>query len=51
MIQQDGLELAGTLPDNDTVYDYDFNGKPTIALEEDNPAVKAAFAVFDKIIP
>ena len=51
LIQQDGLELAGTLPDNETVYEYDFNGKPTIALEDDNPAVEAAYAVFDKIIP
>jgi len=51
LIQEDGLELAGTLPDNETVYEFDFNGKPTIALEDDNPTVQAAYAVFDKIIP
>ena len=50
MISADGLELAGTLPDNDTVYEFDLKGKPTISMDDDNPTVKAAFAIFDKII-
>ncbi len=50
MIAEDGLPLAGTVPDNETVYQYDFNGKPTIALDDGNPAVQAAFAIFDKIL-
>jgi CO dehydrogenase maturation factor len=50
LISQDGLELAGTVPADDTVYEYDLKGKPTIAIEENNPAVKAVFDIFDRII-
>jgi CO dehydrogenase maturation factor len=50
LISQDGLELAGTVPADDTVYEYDLKGKPTITIEEENPAVKAVFEIFDRII-
>ncbi len=50
LISQDGLELAGTVPADDTVYEYDLKGKPTITIEEENPAVKAIFEIFDRII-
>ncbi len=50
LLAQDGLELAGTVPDDHTVYSFDLKGKPTIAIETENPAVKAAFAIFDKIM-
>jgi CO dehydrogenase maturation factor len=47
---QDGLELIGTIPEDETVYEYDLKGKPTITIDETNPAVKAAFAIFDKVV-
>lgn len=50
LIWKDGLELAGTVPADDTVYEYDLKGKPTITIDEDNPAVKAIFEIFDRII-
>ena len=50
ILAQDDLELAGTVPDDQTVYAYDLKGKPTIEIEPDNPAVKAAFAIFDKVL-
>lgn len=50
MIDKNGLELAGTLPEDNTVYEYDLNGIPTIKLPEDNQVVKAAFSIFEKII-
>lgn len=50
LIRQEGLQLASIIPDDQTVYDYDLNGRPTIEIEPDNPAVKAAFAMFDKIL-
>jgi CO dehydrogenase maturation factor len=50
MISEDGVELAGTIPADDTVYEYDLKGKPTITIEEDNPAVQAVFRIFDRII-
>jgi CO dehydrogenase maturation factor len=46
-----GVELAGTVPADDAVYDYDLEGVPTVKIPEDNQAVKAAFKIFDKIFP
>ena len=45
-----GLELAGTIPEDPTIYEYDLNGRPTMELPEDNPAVQQAFAIFEKIV-
>jgi CO dehydrogenase maturation factor len=50
LIDQAGLELAGIVPDDQTVYTYDLKGKPTIEIDAENPAIKAAFAIFDKIL-
>lgn len=50
LVKQDGLELAGIIPDDQTVYAYDLEGRPTIELGTDNPAVKAAFEIFDKVL-
>jgi len=51
MVEKNGLEIAGTIPEDKDVYEYDLNGRPTIEIPEDNQAVKAAFEIFDKIIP
>jgi CO dehydrogenase maturation factor len=50
IIKEKGLKLAGTIPEDNEVYEYDLNGRPTIELPEDNKAVKAAYEIFDKII-
>jgi CO dehydrogenase maturation factor len=50
LIKENGMELAGTIPEDRTVYEYDLNGRPTIELPEDNTAVLAAYEIFDKII-
>ncbi len=50
LIGQDGLVFAGTIPDDETVYTYDLKGKPTIDIDPNNPAVTAAFRIFDKIL-
>jgi len=50
MITAGGLELAGTVPDDRTIYEFDFNGRPTIEMPEDCPSVQAAFKIFDKIV-
>ena len=50
MIKGAGLELAGTVPEDDTIYEYDFNGRPTIEMPEDCPSVRAAFEIFEKIV-
>ncbi len=50
IISNAGIELAGTIPEDDGVYDFDLNGRPTIELSDDNPAVTAAYDIFDRII-
>ncbi|MGD9214523.1 MAG: AAA family ATPase [Desulfobacteraceae bacterium] len=50
LISGDGLEFAGVVPADDAVYEYDLQGKPTIDIDEENPAVKAIFAIFDRIL-
>ncbi|MFP3979850.1 MAG: AAA family ATPase [Desulfobacterales bacterium] len=50
MIRKAGVEFGGVLPEDDTVYDYDFKGNAMINLPEDNPVVQAAFDVFEKIL-
>jgi CO dehydrogenase maturation factor len=50
MLEDEGLELIGTIPEDDQVYEYDLNGKPTVEIPEDSQAVKAAFEIFDKIV-
>jgi len=51
MIDQDGLELAGTIPEDDTIYQFDLDGRPTIEMPEDSPSIQAAFDLFDKSVP
>jgi len=45
-----GLEIAGIVPENSGIREFDLHGKPTIALESENEAVKAANEIFDQII-
>ena len=50
MISEGGVDLAGTIPDDQTVYDYDFNGRPTIRMPIESSSVQAAFSIFDQVI-
>ena len=50
MIKEAGINLAGTIPEDKTLYEYDLNGRPTIELPYDNSVVKAAFGIFDNIV-
>ncbi len=49
-IASNGLNLAGTIPKDDLVYDFDMAGSPTVTLPDNNPALSAAFTIFDEII-
>jgi CO dehydrogenase maturation factor len=42
--------LAGTVPEDRNIYEFDFNGRPTIEMPDDSPSVQAAFEIFDKIV-
>ena len=50
MIKSGGLELAGTVPEDRNIYEFDFNGRPTIEMPDDSLSVQAAFEIFDKIV-
>ena len=50
MIKEGGLELAGTVPEDRAVYEFDFDGRPTIEMPEDSVSVQAAFGIFDEIV-
>ena len=50
IIRESGLELAGTIPDDQTIYEYDLNGRPTIEMPMENRALKAAFSIFREIV-
>ncbi len=50
-IQKDGLALIGTIPQDDTVYTCDLEGHPMTEISADNQALKAAFEIFDQIVP
>ena len=50
MIKDNGIEFAGTIPDDRTLYEYDLTGIPTIKMPDDNKAVRAAFEIFNNII-
>ena len=47
-IEENGIHLIGTIPDDEQVYEYDLSGKATLHLPEDSPSVKAAFDIFNK---
>jgi len=49
-IEEAGLTLAGSLPENEEIYDYDQAGKPTSQIDPRNPVVGKLFEIFDKTI-
>ncbi len=45
------LELAGMIPEDPMVRNFDLEGKPTVSLTAGSEALVAAYRIFDKIIP
>jgi len=50
MAGDQGLEVLGVIPADDVLMAWDLEGKPTTQLPADNPAVTAAFGLFDKLV-
>ena len=48
-IAKHGLDLIGVIPQDETVYEYDCDGKPTTGLAETNPAKKAVVEIAKKL--
>lgn len=48
-IENQGLHLLGVVPQDETVFEYDCEGTPTIKLPEDSPVKKAIREIVDKL--
>lgn len=48
-IEKQGLNLLGVVPHDDTVYEYDCDGKPTVKLPADSPVRKALGEIMQKL--
>ena len=48
-IEKHGLSLIGVVPQDETVYDYDAEGKPSVDVPEDSPIKQAVRAIFDQL--
>ena len=48
-IEKHGLELIGVLPQDETVYEYDCEGKPSAKVPEDNPVKTALNSIMAQL--
>lgn len=48
-VRLQGMELAAVLPQDDTIFEYDGEGRSTADLPEDNPFRKALYTALDKM--
>ncbi len=48
-IEKQGLELLGVVPQDETVFEYDCEGTPTVTLPENSPVKKAVREIVDKL--
>ncbi len=46
-----GLELAGTVPNDPNVYQFDLEGRPTFQLPDDSPAYRAVVDILQRYMP
>jgi len=50
-IANQGLDLAGLIPQDPLVGEYDREGRPTYTLPEDSTALRATYDLLDKLLP
>jgi CO dehydrogenase maturation factor len=50
-IARQGMELAGTIPEDPLLKEYDLEGRPTYTLPLDSLAIQAAFQIFGSLMP
>ena len=48
-VKKQGLDLLGVVPQNNAVYEYDCEGKPTVELPADSPVRKALYQVMEQL--
>jgi CO dehydrogenase maturation factor len=50
-IDTQGLQLAGFIPEDPLVAEFDSQGRPTYTLPSDSPALQAAYAICARLLP
>ena len=48
-IDKYGLDLIGVVPQAETVYSYDAEGKPSVTVPDDSPVKQAVHQIFDQL--
>lgn len=48
-IEKYGMRLLGVVPHDDTVYEFDADGKPSVEVPDSSPVKQAAFKIFDQL--
>ena len=48
-VRKAGMDLLCVLPHDDTIYEYDSDGIPTVNLPEEDPFKKTLYAALDKL--
>lgn len=48
-IEKQGLTLLGVVPQDEQVYEYDCDGKPTVELPENSPVKQAVREIAEKL--
>jgi CO dehydrogenase maturation factor len=46
-----GLEVAGIIPEDPLIRQFDLDGQPTIQLTTESRALRSLFALFDNVVP
>jgi len=49
LAEQRGLHVAGFIPQDNLLFNYDLQGKPIFQLPEESPAVMAIFSILDSL--
>ena len=50
-IAKQGMELAGLIPQDPLVAEYDSHGRPTYTLPPDSPALRAVYDLLSRLLP
>lgn len=48
--EDQNMELTGVIPVDNQIQDFDLNGRPTMELDKNSVAVKAAYEIFDNAL-
>ncbi len=48
-IDKYGLDLIGVVPQDETVYSYDAEGRPSVTVPDDSPVKQAVHQIFDQL--